>query len=111
MALESRNKAQVAREFGIHRSLVYTWIDQFKGEDNKLEISIDRTSKVQQLEAEISRLKEENKILRKAIGVISSQCVCPKNRLNPVYITKRLPRSTGRSLFLEPMVRLIVPQT
>ena len=69
----ARIRRKLARDLGIPRSLVYTWIEQFGDEEQVVDLGL--AEEMHQLKLENSRLREENEILKKAIGVISSQSI------------------------------------
>jgi len=67
------NKSAAARDLGIHASLLRRWIKEsevngkqaFPGKGNTRDVEMTR------LEKENRRLKEENAILKKAVGIFS----------------------------------------
>lgn len=71
---KSGNKSQVARDLGIHMSLLRKWEQKIrrnegnpfpgKGKPQDEELSL--------LKRENARLKQENEILKKAVGIFSS---------------------------------------
>lgn len=75
LAENSKNKSQVARELGIHMSMLTRWKNQMEenGErafpGNGKPINEDLVL----LQRENSRLKDEVEILKKAVGIFSSR--------------------------------------
>ena len=75
LAAQSNNKSGVARDLGIHLSMLRRWEQQlaeegqkaFSGKGNPKE------EEVNHLKKENARLKEENEILKKAVGIFSSR--------------------------------------
>jgi len=73
LAKERGNVAQVARDLGIHESLLSKWKQKlqatperpFPGQGNPQDQELAR------MKREIARLKEENEILKKAVGIFS----------------------------------------
>lgn len=69
------NRAQVARELGIHASLLQKWQEKldsnpdrpFPGKGNP------QNEELAQLKKENTRLKEEVEILKKAVGIFSKR--------------------------------------
>jgi transposase len=69
------NRSQVARELGIHMSLLRKWQEKmnsnpdrpFPGKGNPQDIEMHRLKK------ENARLKEEVEILKKAVGIFSNR--------------------------------------
>lgn len=69
------NRAQVARELGIHSSLLQKWQEKlnssperpFPGKGNP------QNEELAQLKKENARLKEEVEILKKAVGIFSKR--------------------------------------
>ena len=81
LAKERGNVAQVARDLGIHESLLSKWKQRleaaperpFPGQGNPQDLELA------QMKRELSRLKEENEILKKAVGIF---CVRPQKDTN-----------------------------
>lgn len=73
LAKERGNVAQVARDLGIHESLLSKWKQKlqatperpFPGQGNPQDLELA------QMKRENARLKEENEILKKAVGIFS----------------------------------------
>jgi transposase len=74
LAQERGNLAQVARDLGIHDTLLQRW-------KKRLETSPERPfpgngnpqdPELAQVKRELARLKEENAILKKAVGIFTS---------------------------------------
>ena len=73
LAQERGNVAQVARDLGIHESLLSKWKQKLKtaperpfpGQGNP------HDRELAQIKRELARLKEENEILKKAVGIFS----------------------------------------
>ena len=74
LAEQSDNKAKVARDLGIHQSMLRRWRIQqeedgdraFPGKGNP------KDEALAQAKRENARLKEENAILKKAVGIFST---------------------------------------
>lgn len=73
LAKERGNLSQVARDLGIHESVLSRWRRQmdasperpFPGQGNP------QDPELAQLKREMARLKEENEILKKAVGIFT----------------------------------------
>jgi transposase len=73
LATERGNISQVARDLGIHESLLCKWKRKletapqrpFPGHGNPADLEMA------QLKRELARLKEENEILKKAVGIFT----------------------------------------
>ena len=73
LARERGNLCAVARDLGIHESLLTKWKQKmeatperpFPGQGNPQDLELA------QLKRELARLKEENEILKKAVGIFS----------------------------------------
>lgn len=73
LAKERGNTSQVARDLGVHESVLGRWKRQldagtenpFPGQGNP------QDSEMAQLKRELARVKEENEILKKAVGVFT----------------------------------------
>ena len=93
--------SEVARSLGIHENLLYKWkrlaeeegSDAFRGRGNRTE----QEERIRQLEAEVSRLKEEAEILKKASVVSTGHC----NNLTELISRCRIAQSFSRSLIQE----------
>ena len=59
-----KGPTELAREYGISVQTIYQWID--KKQEIKVDNEVITTEDVASLKREISRLKEENEILKKA---------------------------------------------
>lgn len=74
--LEKRgNRSQVARELGVHMSLLRKWQKKIKEDGEKAfpGKGKPRDEELNQLKKENARLKEEVEILKKAVGIFSSR--------------------------------------
>lgn len=63
---------EILREYGISSSVLYKWIKEYcpiKTEDS----SITTNKEVQKLKKELSKIKEENEILKKAIAIFTQK--------------------------------------
>lgn len=63
---------EILREYGISSSVLYKWIKEYspiKTEDG----SITTNKEVQKLKKELSKIKEENEILKKAIAIFTQK--------------------------------------
>ena len=75
LADERGNRSAVARELGIHTSMIRRWKDQleengeraFPGKGNP------RDEENAKLRRELKRVKEENAILKKAVGIFTER--------------------------------------
>jgi transposase len=73
LAKERRNVAQAARDLGVHESVLSRWKRQldtaperpFPGQGNPQNLELA------QLKRENARLREENEILKKAVGIFT----------------------------------------
>lgn len=67
------NLAAVARELGIHSSMIYRWRHQLQ--DNGLQAfpgkGNPQDAELARLQRELRRVQEENAILKKAVGIFS----------------------------------------
>lgn len=73
-----RSAANVAAELGIRAPLLYRWHRQLRLDDQQVGQPELKTVKVEQLQAEIRRLTEENaklleqrEVLKKSLGILS----------------------------------------
>ncbi len=75
LADERGNRSAVARELGIHTSMIRRWKEQleengeraFPGQGNP------RDEEMTKLYRELKRIKEENAILKKAVGIFTER--------------------------------------
>ena len=75
LAEERGNRSAVARELGIHTSMIRRWKEQlgenghraFPGKGNP------RDEEMARLRRELKRVKEENAILKKAVGIFTDR--------------------------------------
>ena len=75
LADERGNRSAVARELGIHTSMIRRWKDQleengeraFPGQGNP------RDEEMAKLRRELKRVEEENAILKKAVGIFTER--------------------------------------
>lgn len=77
LAQERGNVSQVARDLGIEESILHRWKKRltavadgertFPGQGNARDVEMAR------LQREVARLKEENEILKKAVGIFTSR--------------------------------------
>ena len=73
LAQERGNTSEVARDLGIHESVLSRWKKQlrtaparpFPGQGNPRDLELA------QVKRELARLKEENEILKKAVGIFT----------------------------------------
>jgi transposase len=68
-AKQAGNVSAVARDLGLHVSLLHSWVNKELVATNKgltLEDAIAEKQEIQRLKRDLSRLKEENEILKKA---------------------------------------------
>ena len=75
LAEENGNKSQVARELGIHQSMLRRWKQQLEENGERAFPGKGKPwdEEMARLEKENRRLKEENEILKKAVGIFSSR--------------------------------------
>ena len=75
LAAQSNNKSGVARDLGIHLSMLRRWEQQLSEEGEKAFSGKGKPKdeEVSHLKKENARLKEENEILKKAVGIFSSR--------------------------------------
>lgn len=75
MAQERGNKSEVARELGIHISVLRRWELQIEKEGERAfpGKGNPRDEEMYRLQRENARLQEKNEILKKAVGVFSSR--------------------------------------
>jgi transposase len=72
---KSGNKSQMARDLGVHMSLLKKWQKKIKENGEKAFPGKGKPAddELSQLKRENARLKEENEILKKAVGIFSSR--------------------------------------
>ena len=81
LAIERGNVSAVARDLGIHESVLNRWKRQLQHEAQQLSSGSRsfpgngnaRDQEVAKLQRENARLKEENAILKKAVGIFTSR--------------------------------------
>ncbi len=64
--------AKLSKEYDVSRPTIYNWIKQFKS----IELDGDETTdlnEVMKLKREMSKLKEENEVLKKCITIFSKK--------------------------------------
>lgn len=74
LADERGNRSAVARELGIHTSMIRRWKEQLK-ENGKRAFpgkGNPRDEEMAKLHRELKRVKEENAILKKAVGIFTA---------------------------------------
>ena len=73
LAKERGNTSQVARDLGVHESVLGRWKRQMeKGEENPFPGQGNpQDPDLAQMKREMARLKEENEILKKAVGIFT----------------------------------------
>lgn len=71
LAEKSRNKRQVARDLGITTGMLSRWAEQLNQDGEKAFPGKGKPQEeeLSQLKKEVARLKEENEILKKAVGI------------------------------------------
>lgn len=63
---------EITREYGISNSVLYKWIKEYspiKSEDG----SVTSNKEIQKLKKEMSKIREENEILKKAIAIFTQK--------------------------------------
>ena len=72
---KNENKSQVARDLGVHMSLLRKWQKRIKKNGEKAFPGKGKRpdDELSQLKRENARLKEEVEILKKAVGIFSSR--------------------------------------
>ena len=72
---KSENKSRVARDLGVHMSLLRKWQKKIKNNGEKAFPGKGKQTddELSQLKRENTRLKEEVEILKKAVGIFSSR--------------------------------------
>jgi transposase len=75
MAQDRGNKSAVARELGVHVGLLRKWEQKIEEEGERAfpGRGNPRDEEMYRLQRENARLREENEILKKAVGVFSSR--------------------------------------
>lgn len=75
LAEERGNKTAVARELGIHPSLLRDWFRQIRDEGDRAFPGHGQTGEdeVQALRRRLRQVEEENAILKKAVGIFSKR--------------------------------------
>lgn len=75
LAAQSTNKSGVARDLGIHLSMLRRWEQQLAEEGEKAfpGKGNPKEEEIVELKKENVRLKEENDILKKAVGIFSKR--------------------------------------
>lgn len=71
LAVESASQAQVARDLGISKNTLYSWIRQYHGEPSTPAAQVNEEhlyEELKRLRQENKRLKEERDILKKAVA-------------------------------------------
>ncbi len=73
LAKKSHNKSALARELGIHASMLRRWRLELEAEGGRAfpGKGQPRDEEMAQLKRELKRLQEENAILKKAVGIFS----------------------------------------
>ena len=73
LAKERSNTSQVARDLGVHESVLGRWKRQMeKGVENPFPGQGNpQDPELAQMKRELARLKEENEILKKAVGIFT----------------------------------------
>jgi transposase len=70
---EGVSAAQVARDLGIHNSLLYRWIEQFGTKPDGTQVTPDEHEELIRLRREIKTLREERDILKKATAFFAKE--------------------------------------
>lgn len=81
LAIERGNVSAVARELGIHESVLNRWKSRLQQESEHPSVGTRafpgkgnaRDEELTRLQRENARLKEENAILKKAVGIFTSR--------------------------------------
>lgn len=75
LAEESDNKSAVARDLGIHLSMLRRWKQQLDGHGERAfpGKGIPRDEELARLKRENARLQQENEVLKKAVGIFSTR--------------------------------------
>lgn len=64
--------SEIVREYGISNSVLYKWIKEYspiKIEDG----TVTNNKEIQKLKKELSKIREENEILKKAIAIFTQK--------------------------------------
>ena len=74
LARRSPNQSQVARDLGIHPSVLQRWKREYSPEIISMRSvnGVKSKEEIKELERENTRLREEVAILKKAVGIFSS---------------------------------------
>lgn len=67
---KSKPASDIIREYGISSSVLYKWVKEYspiKNEDG----TITNNKEIQELKKELSKIREENEILKKAIAIFT----------------------------------------
>ena len=70
--LNKKPASEITREYGISSSVLYKWVKLYspiKNEDG----TITNNKELQKLKKELSKVKEENEILKKAIAIFTQK--------------------------------------
>lgn len=75
LADERGNRSAVARELGIHTSMIRRWKDQLEENGSRAfpGQGSPRDEEMVKLRRELKRVKEENAILKKAVGIFTER--------------------------------------
>lgn len=78
LAEERGNRSATARDLGIHPSMIKRWKKQLEQEDGCANSAFPgngspRDEEMAKLRRELSRIREENAILKKAVGIFTSR--------------------------------------
>lgn len=67
---KSKTVSDIKREYGLSHSTLYKWINEYspiKTEDG----TVTNNREIQKLKKELSKIREENEILKKAIAIFT----------------------------------------
>lgn len=74
LALSSeQSQAQVARDLGINEQTLYNWVGQYRGEVLNSEHRMTPEQELAALKKEVTQLKQEREILKKAAAYFAKQ--------------------------------------
>jgi transposase len=75
LAEERGNRSAVARDLGIHTSMIRRWKEQLEENGNRAfpGKGNPRDDEMAKLRRELNRVKEENAILKKAVGIFTAR--------------------------------------
>jgi transposase len=75
LAEERGNRSAAARELGIHTSMIRRWKDQLEENGDRAfpGKGSPRDEEMASLRRELKRVKEENAILKKAVGIFTAR--------------------------------------